>query len=288
MTKDKILIPIKFDLMFKKIYGNTKDKSALIDLLESILDIKPNNITILNSEVLGTSYYDKKTTVDLIVETDDGTKIGIEMNTNVNKYLINRNLFYMFKIMSKDLKQGDRYDELNKHIQINFDCEGFHRSPITRYKLKGDTFNEELTDILEIIRVDIPFFVEKCYNENADKLDHKDKLIGFMGTNDLNLINKIKKGDKKMEELYKKVEDYSDDEEIIGAYDGEWHRSEVERVSLKAAKEQGIEQGIEKGIEQGIEKTIKTIVKNLLKENASIDYIHKVTGLSFEEIENLK
>ena len=27
------------------------------------------------------------------------------MNTNVNKYLIDRNIFYMFKIMSKDMKK---------------------------------------------------------------------------------------------------------------------------------------------------------------------------------------
>ena len=64
----KKIIPIKFDLMFKKIYRNEDDKSTLIDLLESILEIKPNNIKILNSEILGSSYYDKRTTVDLIAE----------------------------------------------------------------------------------------------------------------------------------------------------------------------------------------------------------------------------
>ena len=127
----------------------------------------------------------------------------------------------MFKIMSKDLKVGESYDSLNKHIQINFDCEGSHTKPIERYNLIEKESNKILTDKIEIIRVDIPFYVEKCYNEDVNKLDHKDKLIGFMGTDDIKLINKIKKGDEKMEDLYKKVEDYSEDEEIIGAYDGD-------------------------------------------------------------------
>ena len=47
------------------------------------------------------------------------------MNTNVNKHLVNRNLFYMFKIMSKDLRKGENYNNLNKHIQINFDCKWY-------------------------------------------------------------------------------------------------------------------------------------------------------------------
>ncbi|MBQ9072457.1 MAG: PD-(D/E)XK nuclease family transposase, partial [Bacilli bacterium] len=124
MIEEKRIIPLKFDLMFKKVFGNPDDLKPLRKLLECILGINPKDITILNSEIIGSSYNDKRTTVDLIVEIEDGTKIGIEMNTNVNRYLINRNLFYMFKIMSKDMKKGMLYNKLNKHIQINFDCEG--------------------------------------------------------------------------------------------------------------------------------------------------------------------
>ena len=37
----------------------------------------------LNPEIIGSSYYDKRTIVDLIVELHDGTKIGIEMNLSI-------------------------------------------------------------------------------------------------------------------------------------------------------------------------------------------------------------
>jgi len=105
MIEEKRIIPLKFDLMFKKIFGDPENVMPLRELIKCILEIDPKKITILNPEIIGSSYYNKGTIVDLIVEIEDGTKIGIEMNTNVNKYLINRNLFYMFKIISQYRKK---------------------------------------------------------------------------------------------------------------------------------------------------------------------------------------
>ena len=303
-TKEKRIIPLKFDLMFKKVFANESDKMPLRELLKCILEIEPKEITILNPEIIGSSYYDKGTIVDLIVELEDGIKIGIEMNTNVNKYLINRNLFYMFKIICKDKKRGSLYNKLNKHIQINIDCEGYHKKPIMKYKIMESETGEILTDKIEIIRVDLPYFVNKCYNKDVTELDYKDKFIGMIGIEDKKVLQNITKGEKNMKEIVKKVEDFSDDEEILGAYDAEWHRQEVERV-VRLAKieeaqeeglakgmaeglEQGIKQGIKQGIEQGIEQEKENTVKNMLKENIDIEIISKVTGLSIEKINKLK
>ena len=88
------------------------------------------------------------------------------MNTNVNKYLIDRNIFYMFKIMSHDMKKGSLYSSLNKHIQINIDCEGKHIKPIERYSFMEREKHKILTDKIEIVRVNLPYYVEKSYNED--------------------------------------------------------------------------------------------------------------------------
>jgi len=283
MIEEKRIVPLKFDLMFKKVFANELDKMPLRELLKCILEIEPKEIIILNPEIIGSSYYDKGTIVDLIVEIEDGTKIGIEMNTNVNKYLINRNLFYMFKIMSKDKKRGNLYNELNKHIQINIDCEGYHKKSIMKYKIIEEEVREILTDKIEIIRVDLPYFVNKCYNEDVAELDYKDKFIGMIGIEDKKMLQNITKGEKKMEKIMKKVEDFSDDEEILGAYDAEWHRKEVERVVRIAEIEEAEEEGLVKGLKKGILQT----AKNMLKENIDINIISKVTGLTLEEIEKL-
>ena len=298
--------------MFKKVFGNNEDKMPLKELLKCILDIEAKEITILNPEIIGSSYYDKRTIVDLIVELSDGTKIAVEMNTNVNKYLIDRNIFYMFKIMSKDMKKGSLYSKLNKHIQINIDCEGYHEKPIMKYKLIEEEVSEVLTDKIEIIRVDLPYYVEKCYNLDVSKLDYKDKFIGLIGIEDRSLANKIIKGDIKMEDIYKRVEDFSDDEEILGAYDAEWHKMETDRVvmldKLEKAEEEGLRRGLEKGMKQGLEEGLKEgieqgieqgiekgsldksyeIAQNMLKENIDIEIISKVTGLNIDQIKMIK
>ena len=221
MVIEKRMVPLKFDLMFKKVFGDKDDLMPLKKLLECILDIKPKNITILNPEIIGSSYYDKRTIVDLIVELEDNTQIGIEMNTNVNKYLIARNLRYLFKNIGQELKKGSTYKRLKKYIQINIDCEGKHVRPIERYKLMEIEKYEILTEDIEIVRVDLPYYVEKCYNKSARELDYKDKFIGLIGIEDIDLAKDITKGDVNMEEILKKVEDFSDDEEILGAYDGD-------------------------------------------------------------------
>ena len=50
--------------MFKKVFGDSKDQMPLKKLLDCVLGIKPKEITILNPEIVGTSYYNKGTIVD--------------------------------------------------------------------------------------------------------------------------------------------------------------------------------------------------------------------------------
>ena len=296
MIEEKRIIPLKFDLMFKKVFGDKNDQRPLRKLLECILGINPKEITILNPEIIGSSYYDKRTIVDLIVELDDGTQIGIEMNTNVNKYLIARNLRYLFKNIGQGLKKGSSYGNLQKYIQINIDCEGKHIKPIETYKIMEIEKHKILTEDVEIVRVDLSYYVKRCYNEDASKLDYKDKFIGLMGIEDRDLAKNITKGDASMEEILKKVEDFSEDEEILGAYDAEWHKQEVDRVvmldKLEKAQEEGLAsgmaQGMAEGIEQGKHEKSVQIVNNMLKENIDIEIISRVTGLSIEEIESTK
>ena len=83
-----------------------------------------------------------------------------------------------------------------------------------------------------------------------------------------------------MEEYVKESIKASQDEEVIGLYDKELHLEKLRLSELKEAKEKGIEQGVE---QEKIE-----IAKELLNNNVSLDIIMKSTGLSKEEIANLK
>ena len=50
----------------------------------------------------------------------------------------------------------------------------------------------------------------------------------------------------------------------------------------------GLKEGLEKGVKEGLEQSKNEIAKNMLKENMDISLISKLTGLSKEQINNLK
>ena len=62
----------------------------------------------------------------------------------------------------------------------------------------------------------------------------------------------------------------------------------IERYMRDEAIKQGFEKGIEQGIEQGVLIAKLDDAKNMLDEGISVDLIVRVTGLSEEDILNVK
>ena len=53
------------------------------------------------------------------------------------------------------------------------------------------------------------------------------------------------------------------------------------------ALEEGIEKGIEQGLVQGIEQNTKDIILSMINNNATLEFISKVTNKSIKEIEQI-
>ena len=287
--REKLITP-KFDLVFKRVYGSENDNVPMKVFIEEVLNLKPKKITILNSELIGKPYKDKKVFVDLVVELEDNTKVVIEVNTEIDTSLQDRNLFYMCRIMSKDLKPGQHYDEFKRHILVDLDFSGKHIKPVMNYKLYNIETKDIFSEKLEIITVDIPYYSKKCYTnrEDVSKLTKLERFFGMFDIEDRSLAFKICKGDEDMEEIYNKINECNLDDEIIGAYDGEWHMKELERLGMIRAQKEGMEKGLQKGLQKGIETRNIEIVKNMLKLNLDSKIISEVTGLSIEQINKLK
>ena len=303
----KNYVMLGYDLMTKKVFGDKNDDRPIKLLLEIILGIKVNKVEILNNEVIDKPYIDKKNAVDLLIETDDNTMINVEINTNVSSLLIIRNLFYLFRIASRDLKPEEKYSKLKEHIQINFDFKGFHEFPIMVYSLKDDVSNVELTDRIKILRIDVPFFYNVMYNNDIERLK---KFIGSFKLVRLDLnsglrlakfislfyernglkASELVKGDVDMSHVYDKILENSD--ELIGAYDKESHDEFIREAYIKERTEEAIKEGLEKGLEQGIEQgkleERKVIVLNMLNKDLSLEMISEISGLSIDEIEQIE
>ena len=97
----------------------------------------------------------KKSYLDLLVKLKDKTKVNIEIKTNTENYVTNRNLFYLFKVMGRDLTCEDKYTDFNKYLQINLNINTKQKESVMKYYLMNIETKDKLTDLLEIINIDM-------------------------------------------------------------------------------------------------------------------------------------
>ena len=298
------LIPLKFDKMYKKIFVSDDCKHLTDLLVKETTKINSKIVTLLNPEIINYPYQEKNTTVDLIAKLENEIIVGIELNASVNELLIKRNLFYMAKVMAISLDQAQSYKRLKKQIQVNLNFEGDYIEPIDYISLGVKGTDKIYTDALEIIRINIPYFVKMCYNKDVSKLSKKERLLGMIGSEDIELSRKLAKGDEILEMILDKQIKYSQDKDMGLAYDRDKLMKEVYEYSIDEKYKEGIEEGKLDGINIGkldgyqegkldginigkLDEKIN-IVKNLLNMNIDITSISKATGLSIEEINELK
>ena len=89
------------------------------------------------------------------------------------------------------------------------------------------------------------------------------------------------------EEFVKYMPDDVEERLFMNSYIQKGYDQGIER-GIEKGIERGIEKGIEQGIEQGIKQNNIEIAKKMLQENTDINFISKITGLSYEEIGKIK
>ena len=129
---------------------------------------------------------------------------------------------------------------------------------------------------MEIYIIELPKF--ERYKEKTDKvLNSWVKFIENPEVVDMKENEKVGKAKKVLEEI-------SQDEHE--RYLAELREKYI--MDKKAIEDAGFDKGLEAGIKQGKKQQAIDIAKNLKEQNVDIDIICKTTGLTKEEIENLK
>ena len=318
-----ILSP-KVDFVFKKIFGNEKHPNILISFLNAV--IKPTDliksVQIKNTDIEKEHIEDKYSRLDIKAVTNNGEHINIEIqvknslrsfrqryilatatDTSVaqNKYnMINRSLYYWSKMYEGQLTKGQDYDTLSRTICINIldfkylKNDNFHNC----YRLKEKNTNEELTDVMELHFIEIPK-LRKLEN-SEDISDMLEAWITFIESPTSELIDKLEMSSDEIKEAKEELLRLSGNDKERERYEKRFE-SLLEQNSLLAnAERKGLQKGIEKGIQKGIQKGLKEglkegenrkaieIAKKAIDNNLDDSTIKIITGLSLEEIKELK
>ena len=295
--KDSGMIPGSFDPVFKEIFTSGDCRNFVCTLISLITGLDLNylkkNLKVVNPNLKKDRAKEKTKPTDVILSIK-GNLINIEMNNKYYDGLFQKNDMYQHTILSRSMKSGDSYKKIKNMIQINIDNFSKFKKEISVFKLMEIDTGEIENEYYVKYHISLSKILDKYYN--GDKLNYLEKLLCVIGVKDKGVLNKISKGDKILMEASKKIEDLNLSDLYSDLYDVEKDRQMAEKAMEEYIREeatkQGIKQGIEQGIEQGIKQGINSrnieIAKNMIDSKIELNIISKCTGLSIEEIENLK
>lgn len=291
---------LKNDLVFKIFFTRKGNEKYLISFLEAVLNIKISKIEIIPEASLGfTNTKDKWSRIDIKANIDNKKIVNIEMQLATDIEMARRTVYYGARLIADQLKEGDKYSEIKSVILINIlnfnllETEEYHTETITVAKSNRE---------YELINDVTYHFIELPKYRKA-KINKEDKLAGWLAiidSKDWGRIEMAKEIDQIFEDAIMEIEAILNNKQLRAIIDSRNDAKREEASALAYAREKGLKLGIEEGTKIGIEKGIeqgfkegkkeeKTIIaKEMLKLKVEIDIIIKSTGLSEEDIEELK
>lgn len=244
---DSLLKP-KNDFVFKKIFGDVKNKELLISLLNSILMEKVNDVTILNSELLKEHVEDKKGILDVRAVTDAGYNIDIEIQVLRTASMPKRSLFYWARLYGEQIVAGEKYNKLKKTITINildFNCLDTNKYHST-FHLWEDKERFKLTDVMEI------HFIELGKLNGLESLDNLYQWMSFIKSDSREVVEKMAKVNPDIEKAFDILRTMSQDKQTRALYLSREMALHDEATRLAEAIEEGLERGKTEGMAKGI------------------------------------
>ncbi len=269
---DDEIIPIWWDNCFKLIFGDSTHLERINLLLSIILNREVSVIELLDTELIEDNRMDKKNTVDLVSKLD-GEYVSIEVNSSFGSMVKNRNLSFLFRVESKELKPGDSYNNISKYYQINLNQVDFDGQAFNTCSLRSDNTGIIYSDLIKIYNINLKYYAEVCYNTiNKEELSVQDKVLGTIGTNKKSLIETLTKDNKILKEIGDIVKKFSEDEHILVEY----NREKLMMDDMKQVL-----------TEEVTKKTTLEIARKMKQAGSDANFISEVTGLSIEEINEL-
>ena len=278
----KQLLSPKKDVVFQILFGEIGSEVITKNFLESILHEKITKIDLSKNPILRSfSPNGKKGILDVFAIINGNEKCNIEMQVGKQNDIIKRILYYWARTYIKDIKSGDKYDELERTIVIliaDFEITELRElGLITNWKLiESDNRKVILTDLLEIDIIMLPK-IHKLNNSREDKALLE--WLYFLENPNSKVVDEIMEINEEIRAAKAKLEKLTEDPVVqtllMWEEDAERRENHNKRIAL--------EEGIKKG--RANEKI--EIAKKMKQLNIDIVTIIKVTGLSQEEIEHL-
>lgn len=294
MRKEEIYA--KNDLVFKMIFGNPNNHEVLIGFLQSVLDIPKeeyDTIELVDPNFRIDELGGKLGILDVKLHTKSGSVINIEIQVKKASDLKQRILFYVSRMITEQLPEGERYDKIKRVISIMIctdhnlieDSVKYHNKYLLRDNESGSLF----TDLLEINILEFKKVPLKDESVLASWL----KFLNTTDKEELDMISTKNSALKKAVCEYKKITSDERKRMLIQAREDAWRDEEArKKADIEDAFKDGIKEGEKKGKQEGLKEGEKNskiqIAKRAINMGLDIQNIIELTGLSESDLENLR
>ena len=267
------IIPLISDRAFKS-FANLYSKE-LVDFIINLckLNMECNNYNLINNEI--TTFYkdDKLMVTDLVYKLNDNTFLNIELNTSKSKYLMYKNLLYIYKIILSNQYIGEKYKEITV-IQVNFDLYSFKDMDKVKNVIKVMN-KDNLKEYLNTFTI-FHFELDKAWNNEYNVSEEGIRFLRMLSS-ESKILNKYLAGNnlflKKVADF---MEEYSNNINNLLYYDKKELDDYIRESELNDSYNSG-------KFEEKNEIATKMLIKN-----KPIEEISDITGLTREEILKLK
>ena len=279
------------DLFARYLLGKNGNEDLLENLVNATLSDfnfeEVKDLEIIDPFNLSENIDLKESIIDVKAKTKDNKTVIIEFQLCGNKNFIDRIFYYISKNIVSELKEGENYQEVQKIISINlldFNLDfGDNGKPHRCFKLI-DTENQNISlDYIQMHLIEVQRFIDILEKSTIKELK-KNKLLTWMKfftSNNLENIEKeLKEANPIMTKAIEEYKRFTSDDKLMRAY--------AARDAFLVGQKMMLSREREEGKLEGIKENSYTIAKNLKKAGLDIKFISKNTGLTIEEINNLK
>ena len=285
----KKFIPLTYDLAIKAFfYFDTELTKAFLEAVSPINEI--DDLKMIGNEVPVTNMNGYHMTTDLMFEVNCKTELNIEVNRAVFEIVKEKSISYFGKYLSLRVLRGENIKKPQRDfIQMNLNAVEAEDGIAERVvKLMEEGTNKVITESAAMYLYNLAQYYKMYYNGDRSK---KTSFCAFLCSKSIEEANEILKPlipDRLRERFVRRYVEMCNDPRIITEYEQNLAEQFLRNKMLDDANSKGVEQGIKQGIEKGSLQEKNQFVINLLKEKMSYDFISRVSGLTIEEIENIK
>ena len=276
---------IIMDDWFKRTFGTEPNKGLLIMLLKELIpehDIK--DLTYVQQEHINPFPGKKDALIDVECVDTDGTRFIVEMQVARQRFFYERSLFYSTFGIQQQVEKSSSMDYGFPPVYfVGFMDFSLHEGSdrvLYRYSLRENETGEEMTGNLQFVFLELTN-CRKALTPEATLLDNFCYALH-------NMEHLTDRPEELKEEIFKRlfktaeIATFTPEERIKYENDMTTERDIQNYISY--AREKGIEEGRAEGMEKGLLEA----ARNMLAEGFSIDLVVKCTGLSVEQVKELK